>query len=572
MIKTMRGNILPPKSKSIIALFWQRRALILLLFALIIMILIWRAIDLQINHKNFLQQQAAARHVRTIDLPAYRGMLLDRNGELLAISTPVAAIWVHPKQLLTNSPAQILVLAQKLELSGPELMQILQPRMHRQFVYLKRHLSLNQAQDILNLNLSGVFSQREYRRYYPSGAATAQVLGFTDIDDRGQEGLELSLDERLRGVAGKKQILQDKTGRAIAEVGPILLAQAGEDIYLSIDKRLQYIAHRALAAAVKQHQADAGAVVILDVVSGEILAMLSLPVADPNNWAKRDGGLYRNRAVTDVFEPGSTIKPFIIALALESGRYNINSVVDTTPGVLNFGQYRVKDVRNYGRINFATILQKSSNVGASKLALSLPKQNMWQLFTQLGFGANSGNFIGEASGHLAHFRRWQEVEHATLAFGYGMSVNLLQLVRAYAVLGNNGKLPAVKLLLNQPTSTKPILSQFNARHVVAMLEMAVDTQGTGHLANIPGFRVAGKTGTVRKFLPTGEYAEDAYLAVFVGLVPAEQPKLALGVVLDNPKRGEFYGGQVAAPLFAEIMTHSLRLLNIAPKIATINGL
>ncbi|WP_353572104.1 penicillin-binding protein 2 [Candidatus Albibeggiatoa sp. nov. BB20] len=547
-------------------LFWPRRQWMLLIFIIIIAILIWRAIDLQVMHKEFLQDQGEARHLRTITLSAHRGMLLDRHGEPLAISTPVDSIWVNPKQLLQNTPAQLSQLTQQLDIPFKQFTHSLKGRMQRDFVYIKRHIAPQQAQQILSLKLKGVFTQREYRRYYPSGETTAHVLGFTDVEDKGQEGLELALEAELTGISGSKQVLQGKDGQIVADIRSLSLPSAGQDIQLTLDRRLQYVAYRELKAAAQQHQADSASAVILNVQTGEVLAMVNQPGHNPNDWANRDGGLYRNRAVTDVFEAGSTIKPFTIAMALESGQYMPTTLVQTSPGVIQFGEYKVRDTRNYGNIDLAMILKKSSNVGASTIALSLPKKMMWQFFSDLGFGALSeSGFPGEVKGKLAHFRYWQKVEHATLSFGYSMNVTLLQLARAYAALGNQGRLPSINFVLeNQAKRTVPIMKSQTAIQVVKMLE-AVVNEGTGKKAQIAGFRIAGKTGTVRKPAKNGGYEDNAYFAVFVGLVPAEKPELVMAILIDNPKTGDYYGGDVAAPIFAKVMKPVLRLLNIAPE-------
>jgi cell division protein FtsI (penicillin-binding protein 3) len=534
------------------------------IFIVIIAVLMWRAIDLQVMHKEFLQNQGEARHLRTVTLAAHRGMLLDRRGEPLAISTPVDSIWVNPTQLLQNEPKQLSQFAQQLDMNFKQLASLLKGRMQRDFVYIKRHIAPQQAQKILALKLRGVFSQREYRRYYPAGEITAHVLGFTDVDDKGQEGLELALDTELTGISGEKQVLQGKNGQIIADVRSLSLPYAGKDIHLTLDRRLQYVAHRELKAAVTKHHADSGSIVILNVQTGEILAMVNQPAQNPNDWTRRDGGLYRNRAVTDVFEAGSTIKPFTIALGLESGRYTAKTVVQTHPGIIQFGEYKVKDTRNYGNIDLATILKKSSNVGASKIALSLPKKFMWQFFSDLGFGTSSGSgFPGEVKGKLIHFRYWQEVEHATLSFGYSMNVTLLQLARAYAALGNQGRLPTVQFVLdNHANQSQKIMKPQTAQRVVEMLEAVVSKGGTGEKAQVAGFRIAGKTGTVRKPAKNGGYEDNAYFSLFVGLAPAQRPQLVMAVLIDNPQAGQYYGGEVAAPVFARTMKQVLRLLNI----------
>ncbi|MEK7992142.1 MAG: penicillin-binding protein 2 [Thiotrichaceae bacterium] len=548
-------------------LFWPRRQWMLLIFSIIISILMWRAIDLQVMHKQFLQDQGEARHLRTITLSAHRGMLLDRHGEPLAISTPVDSIWVNPTQLLQNTQPQLSKLAQQLDMTFKQLTHSLKGRMQRDFIYIKRHIAPQQAQKVLAFKLKGVFSQREYRRYYPAGEIAAHVLGFTDIEDKGQEGLELALDTKLTGISGSKQVLQGKGGQIIADIRSLSLAYPGQDIQLTLDRRLQYIAYRELKAAAQQHRADSASAVILNVQTGEVLAMVNQPAQNPNDWAHRDGGLYRNRAVTDVFEAGSAIKPFTAAMGLESGKYTPKTLVQTSPGVIQFGEYKVRDTRNYGKINLATILKKSSNVGASKIALSLPKKQMWQFFSNLGFGALSeSGFPGEVKGKLSHFRYWQPVEQASLSFGYSMNVTLLQLARAYAALGNQGRLPSINFVLDkQIKQSVSIMKPKTAKQVLKMLEAVVSEGGTGEKAQIAGFRIAGKTGTVRKPAENGGYETHAYFSVFVGLVPAHKPQLVMAVLINNPNMGDYYGGDVAAPVFAKVMKPVLRLLNVAPE-------
>lgn len=563
-----------PRRKDKTFIFWARRQWMLLIFTLTIAILLWRAIFLQIMHKDFLQAQGEVRHLRTIELIPPRGSLFDARGEPLAVSTPVDSVWVHPKQFKTAQP-QWPQLAALLNMSTAQFDKILEKRWQREFVYLKRHIFPNIAEKIEALQLPGVFLQREYHRYYPTGEVTSQVLGFTNIDDQGQEGLELALDLELRGKPGAKRVVQDKHGQAIAEVGYLSPPQAGRDIYLSIDRRLQYIAYRSLKTTVQTHRAKAGSAVIMRVDTGEILAMVNQPAQNPNDWQKRDGGKYRNRIVTDVFEPGSTMKPFTIAAALESGKFTAETLVDTRPGFLQLGQYTIRDSRNYGRIDLATIIKKSSNVGASRISAALPKAHFWKILTKFGFGQLSGSgFPGEVTGKLSHFLEWQTIEQTTLGFGYGLNVTLLQLARAYAVLGNHGLRPAVrflpiksnKMILQTQETQQQVIHPHTAKMVLQMLEAVVAADGTGAQAQIPGFRIAGKTGTVHKPSPQGGYAENAYLSLFVGLVPADKPRLVMAVMIDEPQ-DNYYGGKVAAPLFATVMADTLRLLGIAPSLS-----
>lgn len=550
--------------------YWQRRQGLLLLMLAVIGILLGRAVYLQVMHTEFLQTQGDARHVRTVTLPAHRGLLLDRNGEPLAISTPVQSVWVRPRHFLAEQ-AQWPALAERLNITPADIEQALAGREQREFVYLRRHVSPSVAAAVTALKLDGVFLQQEYRRYYPEGEVTAHLLGFTDVDDEGQEGLELALDRYLVGVAGAKQVIQDPLGNQIAELGLLQPPLPGRDVRLSVDRRLQYLAYRELKAAVEAAQAPAGAAVILDIASGEVLAMVNQPGYNPNNRQTRDGGLYRNRAMTDVFEPGSTMKPFTIAAALESGHYTVNSTVDTAPGSLALGKYQVRDARNYGEIDLATIIQKSSNVGASKIALSLPSETLWSLFHQVGLGEISASgFPGEASGHLSAAKTWYAVDQATLSFGYGLNVTLLQLARAYAVFGQQGQLPPVRFLAQTKatdTAHPAVMQPQTAQAVLRMLEGVTAANGTASRAQVAGYRVAGKTGTVRKH-QAGGYAENAYISLFVGLAPASAPRLVMAVMIDEAQGEQYYGGQIAAPVFASVMKGALRILNVPPDAMT----
>jgi len=551
--------------------FWGRRQGMLGLFALILIVLLGRAVYLQLNTADFLQKQGNARHLRILPLPAHRGMIMDRYGAPLAISTPVDSVWVDPTPFLT-AQSQWPQLTSLLGLKTSELDDLLAKRLQREFVYVKRHISPSLADQVKALKLPGVFLQREYRRYYPAGEVAAHVLGLTNVDDRGQEGLELTLNDFITGIPGAKRIMQDKKGQVVAELEMLRTPRPGQNIRLSLDRRVQYLAYRELKAAVQRYKARAGSAVILDVHTGEVLAMVNQPAYNPNNRSTRYSGRYRNRAVTDVFEPGSTLKPFTIATALESRQYTPVSRIDTRPGSLKIGRYTVRDSRNYGVINLTTVIQKSSNVGASKIALSLSKKQMWAMLTQVGFGSLSGSgFPGEVTGRLAHFRQWHITEQATISFGYGINVTLLQLARAYAALGNKGILPPIRFLDVEESNRKrltdhlprPVMQANTAQQILKMLEKVVKSGGTGSLAQIPGYSVAGKTGTVRKHIG-GQYSDKEYIALFAGLVPAKSPRLVMVVMIDRPRGKSYYGGTIAAPVFATVMKDVLRLLNIAP--------
>lgn len=526
--------------------------------------LLWRAVDLQLSDKEFLQGQGDARHLRVVEIAAHRGKLLDRNEEPLAISTPVQSVWVNPGELARDRghwPA----LTRLLGLDGDELHRLIAERMDREFVYLRRHIEPDLAARVEALGAAGVYLQQEYRRYYPMGEVAGHVLGFTNVDDEGQEGLELAYDDWLAGVDGAKRVLRDRLGRIVEDVERIRAPRPGRDLVLSLDRRIQYLAYRALKGAVQRNRARAGSAVVLDARTGEVLAMVDQPSYNPNNRADRVSDRYRNRAVTDVFEPGSSIKPFTIAAALESGRYRPHTFVDTSPGFYHIGRYTVRDVRNYGRIDLATVIKKSSNVGASRIALSLEPRALWEMLTHVGFGRVTGSgFPGESGGILTHFFDWSEIHRATLAFGYGLSVTPLQLAHAYTAIASGGRLRPVHFQrVDAPEAGRRVMSRSTALEVRRMLEGVVSAGGTGQRAAVPGYRVAGKTGTVQKSV-AGGYAEDRYLAVFAGMAPASDPRLVTVVVIDEPRNGAYYGGLVAAPVFSEIMSGALRLLAVPP--------
>ncbi len=527
--------------------------------------IIARAVYLQLINKDFLQDQGNDRYLRTVTIPAHRGMVLDRNGEPLAVSSPVDSVWAVPEVLLENQD-RLPLLAQALGMKTGELEQRLSDREGREFFYLRRHLAPDLAQRVLNLQIPGVYSQREYRRYYPTAEITSHLLGFTDIDDVGQEGLELGLNERLQGVPGSKRVIRDRLGHIVEDVEVLRVPEPGKPLTLSIDRRIQYVAYRALKEAVLERQASGASAVVLDVATGEILAMVNQPAGNPNDRRQLNAALLRNRAVTDVFEPGSTMKPFTASLALESGAYKPETPIDTSPGVLQVGRYTVKDVHNYGRIDVTRVISKSSNVGISKIALSMPAQKLWELYHRLGFGALSSlGFAGEQGGVLKPYSTWGSIGHANNAFGYGISVNTLQLAQAYTVLASGGVRRPLSLLRRDkpPEEETRLLSEDTTRKIRAMLELAVSEAGTGAKASVPGYRVAGKTGTVHK-IAHGHYSPDRYRSVFAGMVPASRPRLVCVVMIDEPRRGGYYGGVIAAPVFSQIMEGALRILNIPP--------
>ncbi|MCS3902247.1 cell division protein FtsI (penicillin-binding protein 3) [Methylohalomonas lacus] len=543
--------------------FALRRWLVLMVFGVGVLVLIGRAVDLQIKHKDFLKNHGDARALRVVETPAHRGMINDRHGEPLAISTAVESLWTVPRQLL-DAP-QRDQLATLLGYTPAGLKQMLVERLDREFVYLRRHADPELVAQVKQLNVAGVFTQREYRRYYPGGEVTAHLTGFTNIDDIGQEGLELAYNDWLQGKPGAKRVLRDRYGRTVENVESIREAKAGQALTLSIDRRLQYMAYLELKSAVKHHNARAGSIVMLDVTTGEVLAMVSQPSFNPNNRAGLETAALRNRALTDVYEPGSTLKPFTIAAALESGLYTADQELDTNPGYYRVGGHTIRDHHNYGVLDLSGVIKKSSNVGASKIAQTLQSERLWNLFNELGFGSVTGSgFPGEASGRLALPAGWSEVELVTAAFGYGLSVTSLQLAQAYAMLGAGGVLRPVSLLRqDDEVAGERVLPEKVARQVVHMLEGVVSTEGTGSRADIKGYRVAGKTGTVRKAV-AGGYASDRYLSLFAGLAPASRPRLAMVVMIDEPRGDDYYGGLVAAPVFSKVMADALRLLNLPP--------
>ncbi len=529
-------------------------------------LLLWRVVDLHVFNRDFLQHQGDARALRVVEVPAHRGMITDRHGEPLAISTPVESVWANPRELAAARD-KWKALARVLELDLRGLEQLLAKRQEREFVYLRRHITPELAQKVMALEIPGVALQREYRRYYPAGEVFAHVVGFTNIDDAGQEGIELLHNAWLKGTPGSKRVIKDRLGRIVENVESISEPRPGQDLRLALDRRIQYLAYRELKATVSRNQARAGSAVVLDVTTGEVLAMVNQPAYNPNNRGDLNSERLRNRTVTDVFEPGSTIKPFTVAAALESGKFRPDTPIDTGSGFLRVNsRLTVRDVHNYGRIDVRRVIQKSSNVGAATIALAIKPQQLWDLFNRVGLGTmTSSAFPGEATGLLTDFTRWRETERATLSYGYGLSVTALQLAQAYAALAADGRMHAATLLPadGHVQDGSQVMRPEIAQQVRAMLELAVGKDGTGSRAAVPGYRVGGKTGTARK-VTAGGYSDSRYLALFAGFAPADAPRLAMVVVIDEPQGTEYYGGQVAAPVFGRVMSGALRLLDIAP--------
>jgi cell division protein FtsI (penicillin-binding protein 3) len=541
---------------------WRSRLLlagILLWFVALVV----RAVYLQGLNNDFLKQKGESRYARVIDISATRGMIVDRNNEPLAISTPVESVAASPSDVkLTPDKAQKL--ARLLETDPADIYRRIADT-QREFVYLRRQLPPEQAAKVVELNIPGVFLQREYRRYYPAGEVMAHLIGFTDVDDKGQEALELAFEESLIGRPGSRHVIKDRLGRIVEDVSSIKSPQDGARLTLSIDTKIQYLAFRELKKAVIDHKAKAGGIVVLDAGTGEVLAMANLPTYNPNNRGRMDAARTRNRAVTDLFEPGSTLKPFTAAVALEAGTYRSETMIQTAPGHLTIGNRTIHDAHAQGMLTVAQVIQKSSNVGAAKIALSLPAETMWQLFRQVGFGTvpRSG-FPGEVSGRLRAHRTWLPIEQATMSYGHGISVSLLQLARAYTVFTGAGDIKPVTLIKQrQQPETTLVIKPETAAALRVMLEMAVLPGGTAPKAQIRGYRVAGKTGTAHKLEGKG-YASNRYVSSFVGFAPVSNPRLIVAVMIDEPSAGQYYGGAVAAPVFSEVMGGALRLLSVPP--------
>lgn len=553
--------------KQVVHGFRWRSGLLLGLFSLAAAGLVVRAAQMQVLDADFYTMKADNRHLRTETISAHRGAIVDRHGEPLAISTPVDSIWVEPRKL-SEHIERLGPLARSLGMDEQALVRKLVNGANRQFLYLKRHLTPAQAERVLALELPGVNVQREYRRFYPAGEVTGHLVGFTDIDDDGQEGLEKQLNSWLAGETGAKRVLQNRYGRSIEDVESIRPARNGRTLKASIDLRVQYYAYRTLKNAVQHYKAETGSVVVLDVNTGEVLALVSQPGFNPNDRSQLLPQLYKNRGLLDIFEPGSSIKPFIVAAALDGGQYRPSSVIDTSPGYIVVPPKRIEDSRNLGEISLTTVLSRSSNVGITKVAQTLPREHMWQTFTDFGFGQLTGvPFPGEQSGKVPPFQDWRDISQATMAYGYGLSVTALQLAQAYATLGNDGVRPQLSLLaVDDVPRGQRAVSEDTARHVVRMLEEVVQPGATGAGAAVHGYRVAGKTGTAWK-AEAGTYSKDKYMSIFAGLAPATDPRLAVVVVIDEPSGGLYYGGEVAAPVFADVMGEALRLMAIPPDAA-----
>ena len=532
--------------------------------------LIWRAVSLQLVDHTFLAKEGDARVSRVATIAAHRGTITDRYGEPLAVSTPVDSIWVNPKELALATD-QIPRLATALKQDRQELARRITSNLDRQFLYLARGRQPSEAEQIKALSIPGVYLSREYRRYYPSGEVAGHILGFTNVDDAGQEGLELAFDHWLAGEDGAKRVIQDRYGRIVQDVESIRPVRPGRDLVLSIDLRIQYLAYRELKAAIRDQRARAGSIVVMDVTTGEVLAMVNQPSYNPNDREQILPATYRNRAVTDIFEPGSSMKPFVVAAAIASGKYDDRSIIDTSPGFYKVGTTLLaEDEHSFGPVNIATVLARSSNVGMARLALSLEPQLIWNTLTRFGFGqVTTSGYPGESAGLLSNYSQWRPIGIASIARGYGISVTPLQLAHAYATVGTFGlSRPVSFLRVDAPPAGQRVLDDHVAHVLVGMLESVVVAEGaTGWRAAIPGYRVSGKTGTAWK-ASAGGYSSNKFMAVFGGVAPATEPRLAAVVVLDEPSAGEHQGGQVSAPVFSAVVGGALRLLAVAPDRST----
>lgn len=546
---------------------WLVVALLLLWFVALLM----RSLYLQVMNNEFLVQKGDARYSRVIEISAHRGMITDRQGEPLAISTPVESVWASPQDIELGSEKKQR-LAKLLDMSKTEIDKRLTDT-SKEFAYLKRGVPPEQAAKVMELNIPGVFLQRGYRRYYPAGDVTAHILGFTGIDDNGQEGIELTYQQWLAGQVGSRRVIKDRPGHIIEDVESVKTPQEGRNLALSIDRKIQYLAFRELKAAVDQNKAKAGAIVVLDAKTGEILALANLPSYNPNNRVKLNRNSTRNRSITDIFEPGSTMKPVAIAAALETGKFTPESRVETSPGHFSIGPATVHDAHPQGLITVAQVIQKSSNVGAAKIALTMEPEYLWGVFNHMGFGQlpHSG-FPGEATGKVRPYKTWRPIEQATMSYGHGISVSLLQLARAYTVFASDGELKPLSMLkLDEMPAGERVFSPGTAQAVRAMLELVVQPGGTAPKARITGYRAAGKTGTAHKQVGNG-YASDKYVSSFVGFAPASDPRLIVAVMIDEPSNGQYYGGTVAAPVFSNVMGSALRMLSVPLDAPTTNTL
>lgn len=541
---------------------WRSRSVALLLMGAFLA-LIGRSFYLQVINNDFLQEKGDSRYRRDIEVSASRGKIMDRNGDMLAVSTPMKAVWAIPGDARTMPIMQKRQLAALLEMSDKELDSKIVS--DKTFVYVKRQVPPETADRIAHLNLPGMHQEKEYRRYYPTGDMTAHIVGFTGVDDKGLEGVELAFQNSLLGHSGNRSVIKDRRGQIVEDVGALKPPMDGKDVRLALDSKIQYLAYSHLKTAIDNNKAKAGGAIVIDARTGEILALANWPTYNPNNRQHLSGAQLRNRAITDTFEPGSVMKPFTAALALERGKFSFNSVINCAPGRITIGSATISDAHPHGALTVAQVIQKSSNVGTVKMALTFPPKEMWEMFDSVGFGqAPNLGFPGEANGRLRPWKNWRPIEQATMSYGHGVSISLVQLARAYSVFARDGELVPLSLLRLDDTPVRGVrvFSPQTIREVRAMLEMAVQPEGTAPKARVPGYRVGGKTGTAYK-VEGGVYVKK-YVASFVGVAPISDPRLIVAVMIDEPSGGTHYGGDVAGPTFSRIMGGALRTLGIPP--------
>ena len=529
-----------------------------------------RAAYVQVFGNDFFQRQGEVRFARTLELPANRGKILDRNGLILASSVPAASIWAIPEDVEHEKPevkAKLRQLAKLMEMPFADLMAKLSDE-DKTFVWVKRQLDWDVGQKIAALDIKGIYQRKEYKRQYPEGEAAAHIVGFTNVEDKGQEGMELAFNSQLAGKPGSRRVIKDRLGRVVEGVGETIPPIDGKDMQLSIDSKVQFFAYQKLRDQVTLHKAKAGSVVVMDAHTGELLALANYPSYVPDKRQNLSGEQLRNRAITDTFEPGSTMKPFTIGLALESGRVKPETVIDTSPGRINITGSTISDTHNYGALTVEGVIQKSSNVGTTKLAMQMPAKEMWETFSAAGFGQKPQiGFPGAISGRLRPYKTWRPVEQATMSYGYGLSASLFQMARSYTVFANGGRvIPATLLKTDEPAVGVPVFSERTADQVRKMLQMAAGPGGTGQKAQTVGYSVGGKSGTARKQVGKS-YAAGKYRAWFTGLAPVDKPRIIVAVMVDEPSAGQVYGGLVAAPVFSEVVQQTLRMMNVQPDMA-----
>lgn len=550
---------------------WRSKLVLFVLFASFLT-LAGRALWLQGMSTEFLQKQGASRYERTLELPATRGKITDRDGHVLASSVPVKAVWAIPDDVLQAPAEKLRNLAGLLEISEADLRKKLDS--DRGFVYLKRQVESEVTDKILALDIDGIQTRKEYKRFYPEGEVMAHVVGFTNVEDVGQEGMELASQKSLVGKTGSRRVIRDRMGRIVEDIGSIREPHDGRNLALSIDSKIQYIAYSQLKAAVELNKAKAGGIVVLDVRTGEILALANLPSYNPNDRKVLTGAQLRNRVLTDTFEPGSTMKPFTIALALETKRVTPETTIQTAPGRLTIGTATIGDAHPLGLLTISQIIERSSNIGTAKVALQMPPEEMWEMFTSVGFGQQPKfSFPGRAAGRVRPFKSWRPIEQATMSYGHGISVSLIQLARAYMIFARNGEIVPLSLekIAGQPNGQVPgqrVISEKTALQMRAMLEAAAGPTGTAPKAQVPGYRVGGKTGTAYKIVD-GKYVKK-YVSSFVGFAPASAPRIIIAVMLDEPSNGSHYGGGVAAPVFSTVAANALRAMNVRPDSSVTN--